>query len=137
MATCNWPWMHSATVELDWDGLLALVIDQVTIAVAVATTINASTAVPRRSLVVTLATLGPLSKVHLFRVLVQTLEVVWRGSTLAPRGQEMFSERSFVSTPNWFRRPDAIGMQPCTGGLTRFRPDRCRRADSNDLLLLN
>jgi hypothetical protein len=50
--------MHSPTLEVEWDGLLDLVIDHVTIAEAVATMINTSKAIPKRSLVVTLATLG-------------------------------------------------------------------------------
>lgn len=67
MATCNCACMHSVTLELEWDSLLALVIDHVTIAAAVATIMNASNAIPRRLLVVTLATLDPLSEVHPFR----------------------------------------------------------------------
>jgi hypothetical protein len=49
--------MHSATLELGCDVLLALVTDQVTIAEAAATTIKASAAKPRRLLVVTVETL--------------------------------------------------------------------------------
>lgn len=50
--------MHSLTVELDADALLAVVTDQVTIAKAPATTIKTLAAEPYRLLVVTIATLG-------------------------------------------------------------------------------
>jgi len=50
--------MHSLTVELDADALLAVVTDQVTIAKAPATTIKTIAAEPYRLFVVTIATLG-------------------------------------------------------------------------------
>jgi len=67
MATSNCAWRHSATPELEWDGLLALVIDHVASTAADTTIINASNAIPKRLLVVTLETLDPLSEVHLLR----------------------------------------------------------------------
>jgi hypothetical protein len=94
--------MHSATPELEWDGLLVLVIDQVTTAAAVATMINVNDAIPKRFLVITLATLGPLSELHVASVsiLLQALENVWRSSTRTLRGLQTYSERIFPGVPN-------------------------------------
>jgi hypothetical protein len=50
--------MHSLTLELDADALLAVATDQVTIAKVPATTIKTSAAESYRLLVVTIATLG-------------------------------------------------------------------------------
>src|ERR1017187_8695548 len=125
MATCNCAWRHSATLELEWDGSLALGIDHVTIAAAVATIINASNAMPMRFLVVTLATLDPQSEVLLFRSWCARCnsggEALRRPLEATRRAAKRISRASRIKAGG----PTQQEMQPRTNDSSYPTPDRC------------